>query len=176
MKYFLVSTETDNNPTPHMTNWFQQLNPQNITLEQVGNIPQWTQLTINNGARAVFSDVLNTPFYLLSSMVQDVINRYDPYILYKQVTLIDKAAKVVKLYHLPILPACDCLAPESELDKVRSKIIHGVIDLEKAQRRPLFKLDGVTSTHVAFRLDVVERILRCGAKGLKLTELEVKGY
>ena len=108
-------------------------------------------------------------------MVHYVMQFYDPYIQYKQIVLFDKSGLIAKPYHLPILPDCDCLLPESELDKVRSKIIHGVIDLEKVQRRPVLKLGGVTTTQIAFRLDVVESILRRGAKGIALKELEIKG-
>lgn len=174
MKYFLISTELDNNPLPQITNWYEQIDPRDITPERAGNIPQFTQLLVNNGADAVFSDILSMPGFLVSSMVHGVMKLYDPYIKYRQMLLFDQQAKVVELYHLPILPVSDCLSPESELNRDKSKVIHGVIDLEKAQARPIIKLGGVTNTHIAFRLDVVESILRRGAKGIKLTELEVK--
>ena len=175
MKYFLVSTEANNNPMPQITDWHEQINPRDITLERAGNIPQWVRLSINNGADAVFSDILSVPGYLVSSMVRGVMKLYDPYIQYRQMVLFNKRERVMELYHLPILPVRDCLLPESELSRDKSKIIRGVIGLEeKKQCRPIIKLGGVAATHIAFRLDIVESILRRGAKGLKLVELEVK--
>jgi len=174
MKYFLLSTEMTNNPLPQITNWFDQIDPRNVTPERAGSIPQRTQLRVNNGAEAVFSDILSMPGYLVSPKVHAVMKLYDPYVKYRQMILFDKQAKMAKLYLLPILPVCNCLLPESELSRDKSKIIHGIVDLEKTQHRPFLKVGGVTNTHIAFRLDVVESILRREAKGLKLIELELK--
>jgi len=174
MKYFLVSTEMDNSPLPQITDWYDQIDPRDITPERAGNIPQRTKLSVNNGADAIFSDILSIPGYLVSSKIHAVMKLYDPYIHYRQMVLFDQIAKVVELYHLPILPPCDCLLPESELSRDKSKVIHGVLDLEKTRRRPVLKLGGVTTTYIAFRLDVVESMLRRGVKGIKLTELELK--
>jgi len=175
MAYFLVSTEMNNNPMPQIARWFQTIDPRDITPERAGNIPEWTRLSMQSGEMTVFSDVLSMPGFLVSSMVYGVMRLYDPQIPYKRMVLLDKAKKDMALYHLPILPDCNCLLPESELSRDESDIIRGVIDLEKTGREPVIKLGGVTSTHIAFRLDVVESILRRGAKGLKLTELEVRG-
>ena len=175
MKYFLIRTEMTNNPLPQITDWFKQIDPRDITPERAGNIPQRLQLNVNNGAEAVFSDILSMPGYLVSSTVYTVMKLYEPYMQSRQIMLCDRLAQKIELYHLPILPVCDCLLPESELSRDKSKVINGVIDLEKTQRRPFLKLGGVTNTHIAFRLDVVESILRRGAKGIKLTELEIKG-
>jgi len=87
----------------------------------------------------------------------------------------DPQMQTPQLYFLPIFPVRDCLLPESKLNPDRSKIIHGVIDLEKVKRFPFFKIGGVSNTHIAFRLDLTESILRRRAKGIKLTELEIKG-
>ena len=87
----------------------------------------------------------------------------------------DSQTRVTEQYFLPIFPTCDCLLPESQLNGDRSKIIHGVIDLEKTKRRPFFKIGGMSNTHIAFRLDLTESILRRGAKGIRLNELEIKG-
>ena len=173
MKYFLVSTEMNNNPMPQIMDWHEQIDPRDITPERAGNIPDWTLFAIDNGADAVFSDILSIPGFLVSSMVHDVLRLYDPYIQCRQVVLMDK--QVQELYFLPIFPVCECLLPESKLNPNRSGIIHGVVDFEKVRHRPFLKVGGVTNTHIAFRLDVVESILRRGAKGIKLTELEIKG-
>jgi len=174
MKYFLISTERENNPLPQITDWFEQINPRDITPNRAGNIPEWIQFTVENGAEAVFSDVLSMPGYLVSSVIYSAMKLYDPYMKQKQVVIFDRQAQIMELYHLPILPVCDCLLPESRLSRDKSEILHGVLDVEKAGKRPFLKLGGVTTTQLAFRLDVVESILRRGAKGIKLTELEVR--
>ena len=175
MKYFLVSTETENTQLPYITDWFHKINPRDITPERAGNIPEATLLSMESRTETIFPDILSTPGFLVSTMVCDVLKLYDPYFQYRRMLAIDKQARRKKLYFLPILPVCDCLLPESELNQDKSKIIRGVLDLEKTQRRPIVKLGGLTSTHMAFRLDVVESMLRRGAKGIKLTELEIKG-
>ena len=175
MKYFLISTETDNTQIPYITDWFDQINPGDITPERAGNISEVTLLNMESRAETIFPDILSMPGFLVSAMVYGVLKLYDPYFQYRQMLVIDKQARKKQLYFLPILPACDCLLPESELSRDRSKVIRGVVGLEKTQRRPIIKLGGVTNTHIAFRLDVVESILRRGAKGIKLTELEIRG-
>jgi len=174
MKYFLIGTELNNNPAPNILDWHKQVDYRDITPERVGNIPAWTMLAIDNGAEAIFSDVLNMPSFLVSPMVHGVLRLYDPYIQGRRMILKDKLTRVEEEYFLPIFPAYDCLLPESELNRDKSKIIHGVIDLEQTRRRPFFKMGGVSNTHIAFRLDVVESILRRGAKGIKLSELEIR--
>ena len=175
MKYFLISTEMNNNPMPNITNWYKQINPRDIAPERAGNIPQWTLLDVNNGAEAIFSDVLSMPGYLVSSMIYTVLNLYNPDIQYRKMALFDKKVpQALEVYYLPILPVCNCLLPESELSRDKSKVIRGVIDLAKTRRRPVINLGGVTNTHIAFRLDVVESILRRGAKGIKLAELAIE--
>jgi hypothetical protein len=175
MKYFLISTEPRNSPVPQVTDWFEQIDPRDLTPERGGNIPEWTLLSISNGAEAVFSDILSMPGFLVSPMVHDVLRLYDPYIQCKRAVLIDRLTRTSEQYFLPIFPTCDCLLPESKLNGDRSKLIHGVIDPEKVRRRPFFKIGGVSDTHIAFRLDVTESILRRRAKGIKLAELEIKG-
>ena len=175
MKYFLISSEMNNISLPQITDWHQKIDSRDITPERAGNIPPWTRLDVDTGISTVFSDILSVPGFLVSSMVYGVLRLYDPYIQYRRMVLFDKSKKVMELYHLPILPVCDCLLPESELSRDNSKILHGVIALEKTQHRPVVKLGGVTATHIAFRFDVVESVLRRGAKGIKLMELEVKG-
>lgn len=174
MKYFLLSTELERNPLPQITNWFEQINPRDITPDRAGNIPDWLQLQVSNGLEAVFSDVLSMPGYLVSTAVYSAMKLYDPYMKQKQVVLFDRQAQIMHLYHLPILPVCDCLLPESKLSRDKTEILYGVLDVEKAGRRPFVKLGGTAKTQVAFRLDVVESILRRGAKGLRIMELEVR--
>ena len=171
MAYFLVKTEMIGS-IPQVMNWFQKMSPQDITPERAGNIPKWTRLPMKSGT--IFPDVLTIPSLLVSSMVHGVLRLYDPQIQYKRIVLFEKGKKGTVLYHLPILPDCDCLLPESELSIDKSEILRGVIDLEKTGRCPLIKLGGVTTSHVAFRLDVVESLLRRDAKGFKLTELEIR--
>ena len=173
MKYFLISTEMNNNPMPQITDWYERIDPRDITPERAGNIPDWT-LFATEGDEVVFSDILSIPGFLVSSMVHDVLRLYNPYIQSRQIVLLHKDVQTPQLYFLPIFQTCNCLLPESELNKDKSKVVHGVIDAEKVKHRPFFKLGGVSDTHIAFRLDVVESILRRGAKGIHLKELEVK--
>jgi len=140
MKYFLVSTDTEDTQVPYITDWFDQINPQDITPERAGNIPEVTLLSMESGAEIIFPDILNTPGFLVSTMAHDVLKLYDPYLQYRRMLVIDRLLRRKQLYFLPILPVCDCLLTESELNQDKSKIIHGVIDLEKTQRRPIIKL------------------------------------
>jgi len=174
MKYFLISTERTNNPIPNIIDWHKQIEYRDITSERAGNIPEWTMLAIDNEIDIVFTDILSKPGFLVSPMVHDTMRLYDPYVQCKRVVLKDRLTHAEEQYFLPIFPVCDCLLPESKLNMDRSNIIHGVIDQEKVKRHPFFKVGGVSNTHIAFRLDVVESILRRGAKGIKLSELELK--
>ena len=71
------------------------------------------------------------------------------------------------------LDAVDCLSDQSEWNADRSVLRRGVLRAEKLGKQALFFLDGSKNTYVAARLDLVESLLKRGARGIGLTPLEI---
>lgn len=169
MKYFLIRTE-DGNQTPRLKDWFGAIN-----LEKINLMPEWTIFEIYEESFLLFPDILSSPYFLVSEKVKEIISLYSDQTMFKKVILLDKKNKKSKLYYLPILERIHCLAKQSSLDKVKSKIFHGVIEIKKTKNLPILQVDDVSTTYVAARLDLVESILRREPKGIKLEELIING-
>ena len=174
MKYFIVESNRDNNPSLQITDWFSQIDPRDICPERAGNIPQWFMLNVKLGDDTRYMDLISDPGFLISSKMYDVFQMYMPYLKYKKAVLFDPKLKSSTLYHLPIFNTYDCLLPESEWNRDKSKVISGIIDIEKTENSPIFRLGGVKNTQIAARLDLVESLLRRGVNGIRLTELRIK--
>lgn len=175
MKYFIIETEDINNSLPQIINWFSQVNVQHICPEHAGKIPEHFILDMKISKNDLFPDIFSSYGFLLSKMVYEVIDMYEPHLNYKKVALIDSKVEVSDLYYLPILPICSCLLPESEWDRGRNKVLHGVIDPEQIGNHAIFRLADVNDVQIAVRLDMVESLLRRDIKGIRLSELKVKG-
>ena len=67
----------------------------------------------------------------------------------------------------------DCLSIYSKLTKDRSTILEGVLNKGKVSDCSIFYLEGVGSLYTVVRMDLVESILRRGAKGLELNEVKL---
>lgn len=174
MKYFLVKTETKNNPVPEIVNWFKQIDMRDLCPERAGNIPDWLTFDMKSAQDAVLPDIFSSYGFLLSEMAYEVLRMYDPYLGCKRAALVDSSSGLSFMCFLPILPVYACLLPESEFNRGKSRVIHGVMNPGLASNVPVFRLGGVTDFQAVVRLDVIESLLRRGAKCLKLTELVIK--
>ena len=154
MKYFLLHTDPQYTTAPDLLDWRDKIDPRYIRKGRSYRLPQRELLLIRENPDTVFTDVLSFPFFLVTQLGKDVICLYEPKTIFKELVLLDRANQAAEVYHLPILDAVDCLA-------------------EKLGKQALFFLDGLKNTYVAARLDLVESLLKRGARGIGLTPLEI---
>ena len=76
-------------------------------------------------------------------------------------------------YHLPLLPIINCLTEKSKFNLDRSYIEYAELDLEKVKHNNIFYIGDSTGNYTVVRLDVLESMLKRGARGLHISELDV---
>jgi len=171
MKYFMLAEETKN-PLPQIGYWFGTLSPKSNT-EKFGGAPTWVILNAAIKDITLYSDVLTYPCILLTEKVLQVFQMYHGKFPSKPVILLDKKNQIDFLYHLAKLPIYSVLREESKFDRLKSEVIHGVLDKEKISGMPIFLIGEVTKPTLIIREDVAESLIRRSVKGIKLKGIDI---
>ncbi len=175
MKYFLINWEEQGNPVPRIVNWMEMLDYHAIQTREIKKLPQRTLLYIDNNPETVFSDIINSPFFLVSKMVWDVMNKYGIRQEGKQIVLLDGVYGFAEIYYLLNLKECSCLHTDTEFNNDSTVIKKLILEKKKSDNLPpFFRVGGMQRDYIIGRLDFVESILRRGAKGIRLEELELR--
>lgn len=175
MKFFLLSWAESGNPVPRIVNWMTKLDYHAVQTREIGKLPKRTLLYIENNPETVFTDLICSPFLLVSSLICDVMKMYDMRNEGKQIILLDGVNGFAEIYYLQNLQECSCLHGDTKFSNDGTVIKNLILDKEMLKDLPpLFRVAGIQKDYVIGRLDFVESILRRGAKGIKLTELEVR--
>lgn len=173
MKFFLVSWAANGNPVPRIVNWRTKLDYHAVQTGEIERLQKRTLLYIENNPETVFTDIICRPFLLVSSLIWDVMKMYDIRQEGKQIILLDGVYGFAEIYYLQKLPECVCLHDDTEFNNDGTIIKKLILDKEIIENLPpLFRVAGIQKDYVIGRLDFVESILRRGAKGIKLEELE----
>ena len=135
--------------------------------------PDITTLPIYEGSAIDFVDILSSPFLLVSELCFDVIKMYHPYTRSKKMVLMNKDTN--KVYHLPLIPRISCLTENSKLNIDKSYIECAELEYEKVKRHELFYIGDSTSNYAVIRLDMLESMLKRGARGFGIKEVDVRG-
>lgn len=176
MKYFLISWEVQGNPVPRIVNWKERVDYHAIQTGNLEKLPRRTLLYIENNPDTVFSDIIMSPFFLVSDRVWDVIKMYGLGRKGRQMVLLDGVYGFAEIYYVLQLTECECIHADTQFNNDGSVIRKLVLNKEKSDGYPpFFRVAGLQKDYVIGRLDFVESILRRGAKGIKLVELELRG-
>ncbi len=175
MKFFLLRWEEKGNPVPRVVNWMAKLDYRAIQTRKIGRLPKRTLLYVENNPETVFSDIISSPFLLVSELIWDVMKKYEIRREGKQIILLDGVYGFAEIYYLPDLQECTCLHADTEFNNDGTIIKKLILDRDVTEKLPpFFRVAGVQKDYVIGRLDFVESILRRGAKGIKLEELEIR--
>ena len=176
MKFFLVSWEEHGNPVPRIVNWENKVDFHAIQMGNLEKLPRRTLLYIENNPDTVFSDIIMSPFFLVSDMVWNVMKMYGIGKQGKQMVLLDGVYGFAEIYYMPRLAEHRCLHEDTQFNNDGSVIKKLILNKEESYNYPpFFRVAGLKKNYVIGRLDFVESILRRGAKGIQLTELELRG-
>lgn len=173
MRYFLLKQHAAFTHAPCLINWFNVFDARKLRPETAREIPYRSLIAVKPDAMLCFTDVVLSPYLLLSASLKKVVAAYEPGVQYKDVVLLDKEHEQYELYYLPILEEVDCLHETSECTLDRSRIKRAVFAREKLSARSIFRVGGLKDAHIAVRLDLAESFLRRKAAGMALTEVEV---
>lgn len=158
MNFFRIDSEPKGNVLPYILGWKEKLDYHTVQSGEIHKLPKRTLLYVENHPETVFADVLDTPFFLISHMVWEVMKKYDKSMAGREIVLLDDLYGVAEIYHMPILR------------------VHDDLFTEQGRRAapPFFRYNGEGFHYMIGRLDFVESILRRGAKGIRLQEIETE--
>ena len=103
----------------------------------------------------------------------EVVTLYEPPVISKQIILLDMETPQRETYYLPILKQVHCLAEGSEWNLDKSVLTRGVIDLEAIGDTSIFQLADMKNIYTVIRMDVLESMLKRGARGVGITPLQI---
>ena len=174
MKYYLLNWQEEGNLLPRIRDWTKRLDYQAVRKKELEKLPERVVLFLEENPEVLLSDIIEKPFFLVSKMFWEVSKMYEVRIYGKEVVLLDGINGYAEIYYLPVFPSHTCLSSLSVFNNDSSVLHKIVLDKEKLQYAPpIFSIEGIEKTYLVGRMDFVESILRRGAKGIHLTELEI---
>lgn len=172
MKFFWLEAD-EKNKIPFNINKNRALD---IRLLQQGNIKRmsmWNIVEMEFPMEGFFPDLICSPCIMLSEMLVKTVVMYHPEIPYKAIKLWDRKSGANATYYLPILDELECMSDQTEFNSVGNRVVRLVLDRRKIGSKAVFRIKGFDRNCIIGRLDFVESILRRGAGGIRLTEIDI---
>ena len=174
MRYYLVEQDKAFTDSPYLKNWFNEIDVNSIKKGLYWKIPSRTFLDVYPNEHIQFTDIILSPFPLISKTVKETIELFEKEIIYKEVVLRDSKYNNLSTYYLPFLDRLNCSHEDSEFNTDRSKIHKLILDTSKIINRPIFILDDMEKYFLIVKIDLLEAILRRGATGIHVSSIENK--
>lgn len=174
MRYFLMEQDARYRSVPKVRNWFQLFQKRNIDRDRFDTIPKRMVLPILPNQDVMYVPMLFYPFFLVNELLKDCIALYEPNVLWKEFILLDSKYESFQSYFYPNLKKLDCLTERSVFNLDHSELTKIELDERKIGNCSIFQLQKVKNQYTAVRLDVLESLLRRGAEGITVKELDVR--
>lgn len=172
MRYFLLEQDEGYINIPRPVNWFKKLTP-GRAMESVKKLPNREIFGVETGEDPVFLDLMTDPLVLVSEKVKKCLSLYEPNMPFKEIVLLDRTKRVAQNYFVPTLAEIDCLTKNSEYTNWNYDLKYIELEKRKLRDKAIFTIKGPQKQKIVIRLDAAESLLRRGAKGLMLKEVEV---
>lgn len=171
MKYFLLETD-EKNRNPYNINRNRKLDIRLILKGDLGRLPMWNTVEMEFPMEGFFPDLICNPCIMLSEMLVKTIVMYHPEIPCKGIKLWDRKSGANATYYLPVFDELTCMSDQTEFNSVGNRIVRLVLDRNRIGSKAVFRVKGFDRNSIVGRLDFVESILRRGAGGIRLSEIE----
>ena len=79
MKYFHIFMDPTYVDAPNLNNWYDKLDPRKVCPEWAHLIPRRISIQLAPNTNLLFPDVISSPFFLVSDMVHELIELYQPH-------------------------------------------------------------------------------------------------
>ena len=154
MRYFLLGQHPYFKSAFRLMDQKQKVDLAWICADGFYKIPKNLVITVDRDETAAFPDIITSPILLLSTLLLKVAFMFGGSIYSRDVILIDHKEQESRQYHIVLL---ETIRPGSALWKVRD----------------LFLIDHKGEQEIVASQDLVESILRRGAKGISLKEIQL---
>ncbi len=165
MTYYIITVDQNYVP-PSPVGWYGHLDRKTVSSGKAHNISRFSLFSVERHMQMVFTDVITFPCFMVSEMVRDVIKKYDPFIRFSRVIFYDKERKQSMAYYIPFLYRSDQLKKD-EAGK-------SMVERSEIKNRIIMELTDHAKSCVIMRLDLLESILRRGAVGIGVREIQIR--
>lgn len=173
MKYFQLQEDERITQRPYLVNAHEKLDIRDICRQRAYKLPRRELIFVHGNNETIFTDMISTPFFLVSGKIREVIMMYEPKTEMKEIVLLDRENAAAETYYLPIFEELECLGEGTEYNPAHTALRKVVLDWKKVKGKAIFRIAGVEKQYIIGNLDIVESILKRGCMGIKLTEVEI---
>lgn len=173
MRYYILEQDKGYKELPKLINWFEQVTASKTKKPDINNIRNREIFKIEPNENTTYSDMLFFPFFMVTDKIKDCLQLYEPNLKFKEIILLDRKYKRMQNYFIPSLSELECLTVNSEYTFGHVDLKYIEIEESAVEKKAIFKIKGVEKSYILARLDVVESLLRRGAKGLMVREVDV---
>ena len=166
MKYYLVTVDA-NYVAPVPVGWYGKIDRKSRWEKKAYQMEKHLMFQTEEHMQMIFTDIVTFPCFMVSKMVHDTIMLYDPYIKFKRIILYSKARKRSMAYYMPFLRGMEF----TETNEQKGGAIS--LEREKLVEEVIAEVVYKGKTGIVMRMDLVESILRRGATGIGLEEIQI---
>lgn len=152
VRYFIMRQHPFFSERFRLSEWQEKINPKWLCFQEFYKTPRRCVLTASIGENVPFPDIVTTPFLLLSNLMMDVVKIYGEPVYKRDVIIINEQNMQSKQYYLSMLET----------------VGQGRILWEDSN---LFYIDSKKQKEIIVSQDFAESILRRGAVGIDLEEI-----
>lgn len=142
-----------------------------IKIEDADKVLDATVMYVTTGKNNFYSDLIDTPVFLVSDKLKEVLSTYTDNLIFKCVTLTDFYEKKQLVYWLTLMEEVECISQETKFrkDGTLEKLI---LDKSKIADRKVFRVGGIKEKIVIIDFDISESILRRDFGGIEIELVE----
>ncbi len=175
MKYFEVQDTPELKYAPRLRNWYGKFDVRNICPEGYPRLPERELFFIEPSEKTMFTDIILSPFLLVSEMIREVLHMYREPCFFRDIILLDQSNGRSKMYYLPVLD-------ETRRIQMYKKVYKNGICISEhrpSEYKPIqidrnfFWIRGAKKRHIIISMDMAESLLRRNVAGLGLEEVEL---
>ena len=172
MKYFVLTLHPSYQ-APTIKNWQGILDSRTLAKKKKPLIPKHTLFQTNPQLKAVFTDLIFHPCFMVTKQVMDVIKLYEPSLYFERLVLSEAQTKKIHTYCIPILEELSVLTSNSRVGRDRVTLEHIEIDYQKTKGKAIFQMKYQDKVYILANLDLVESLLRRQITGIDLKEVDI---
>ncbi|MDE7477110.1 MAG: hypothetical protein K2M91_04020 [Lachnospiraceae bacterium] len=174
-KYFALQDTPELKYAPRLKNVFGKFDIRDIQLETYPKLPERQVFFVEPSEKNIFTDIILSPFLLITPTVLDVIKMYKELCFYREVFLIDQLQRKSQLYFLPVFNET------KKLQVVGKEYDNGTCISKPAERqgekvfvdKNIFWVSDSLKRHTIISMDFAESLIRREVFGLGLKEVEL---
>ncbi len=173
MEYFSITQmkDIDNAVELHIeTDKFYE-RQQVLKIEDADKILDSTVMYVTTNKNNFYSDLIDTPIFLISDGVKEVLGVYTDDLVFKCVTLTDFYQKKQEIYWLTLIEEVECISSETTFKK-DGTLKELVLDKNKIDGKKIFRVAGVKEKIVIMDYDICESLLRRDFGGIDFEHIK----